>query len=84
MLIKTPTPDTNLTFQPPLPPVFRAPLPPSAISPPRGKMTRRKRVRMRKKYNQLRRLARINKVHLVIHSFFHGTFVLNQEENNNE
>lgn len=63
-------------------------------------MTRRKRVRLRKKYNRLRRLARIGKVRLVIrmgmdapivvnedlqdHAFYHKPISDLLKENNNE
>lgn len=66
--------------QPPVPAVFCTTLPPEAIRPPRGKMTRRKRVRLRKKYNRLRRLARIGKVRLVIRSFMHGTVIMKEQK----
>lgn len=88
MLIKKNlTPPTDApTFNPPaafeeVGPAVSMPLSPSAIPrQPTGGMTRRKRVRLRKRYNKLRRLARIGKVQLVVRSYMHGTYVLNEQE----
>lgn len=80
----------ELTFQPPaepfLPepgPTMSLPLSPRAIPRvPMGKMTRKKRVRLRKRYNRMRRLARIGKVRLVVRSFMHGTIMLKEQPEN--
>lgn len=85
MLLKkppNPPPDNSLTFKTAdwSPPVFTYPLSPDAVPrAPRGTMTRRKRVRLRKRYNKLRRLARIGKAQLVVRSYLHGTWVLKEE-----
>jgi hypothetical protein len=79
-----PPPDA-LTFRVPAdadwtPKAFTMPVPPGWLPQvPRGKMTRRKRVRLRKKYNKLRRLARVGRVRLVIRSYTHATVVLKEE-----
>ncbi|MFQ5339987.1 MAG: hypothetical protein ACE5F6_00415 [Anaerolineae bacterium] len=78
MLIKNPNLPSNNGL------TFSMPLSPRAIPrEPTGKMTRRKRVRLRKQYNRLRRLARIGKVCLTVRSFMHETVVL-KEENTDE
>lgn len=56
------------------------PLRPEEVPPPpRGKMTRRKRVRLRKKYNRLRRLAKVGKVRLVIRSAMSAPIVVKED-----
>ena len=85
MLIKKPPTDAPLTFRPPGPfepgpSSFSMPLSPKAIPrPPEGKMTRKKQVRLRKKFNRLRRLAKIGKVRLVIRSYMHATWTMREE-----
>lgn len=90
MLIKKTSPtNTSLTFgtpcdektgEPRAPFSFSMPLSACSIPrEPRGKMTRKKRVRLRKKLNQLRRMAKRGKAVMVVSAYMHGTMVLKEE-----